>query len=537
MVRRDFKDVDEDAPGYTRYWPDTRPSKGILLPITVAAAIAVETNVAAIAAAAEKKASSANAIKPLPVLGGKPLPKIRTGTDHDLADATAYAKKLLKKAASPVLLSAQLSQDILVAVLLLTIYKRPECGMNDVLHYPIDPEWDAPLQVFYDLKGANPALSPPAKVWFASFGVRLDALGNDTSALTDLLQAANRHWTTALTKPKKPTADVDLVTPCRTMQIFGPVSLEKASAAMADMAQERRGAGVRILEQARTNEGNRTLPDAAQAGQNLEAQKLKFENLLAPIERLQEYLTLADAMAAQEFRIPPILLLGSPGIGKTFLARQLADALGVPSEKISAGGAQGGFQLTGSHGAWSGAKPGMIATLLARSASAAPVLVIDEVDKIADDIRYPFLPVLLDLLDAGTAKEFRDEYFEIGFDASRIIVILTANDRSQVPLPLLSRVQDFLILPPEPSQRLRIIEQTMALLCKKTNQQIGFGRGVTERLADRMDLDLRQLDRLVHAAFAKALQSGDKVARIMAPDALGKASFNLAAWTPALPVC
>ena len=183
-----------------------------------------------------------------------------------------------------------------------------------------------------------------------------------------------------------------------------------------------------------------------------------------------------------------------------------------------------------------GAKPGMIASLLARSTSAAPVLVIDEVDKIYDT-RYPFLPVLLDLLDAGTAKQFRDEYFEMACDASRIIVILTANDISQVPPPLLSRVDVFTILPPEPSQRLRIIEQTLAQLCKKTNQQIGFGPGVAERLADRMDIDLRQLNRLVNSAFAMALQAGDKVANIRTPDSLGRIRFDLTAWTPSTESC
>ena len=297
------------------------------------------------------------------------------------------------------------------------------------------------------------------------------------------------------------------------------------------MAQERRGVGVRLLEQARANQGKRTLPDATQACKNLEAKKLNFENLTAPIERLQEWLLLAGSMDALEFRIPPILLLGSPGIGKTFLARQLADVLGVPSEKISAGGAQGGFQLTGSHGAWMSAKPGMVASLLAKSASAAPVLVIDEVDKIAD-LRYPVLPVLLDLLDAGTAREFRDEYLEIGLDASRVIFILTANDRSQVPLPLLSRVEEFTILPPEPAQRLRIIEQAMVQLRQKTNQQIGLGSGVAERLAGRMDIDLRQLNRLISSAFAMALQAGDKVARIPTSNAL-----DLAAWLPVLRAC
>jgi ATP-dependent Lon protease len=101
-----------------------------------------------------------------------------------------------------------------------------------------------------------------------------------------------------------------------------------------------------------------------------------------------------------------------------------------------------------------------------------------------------------------------------------------------VPPPLLSRVDVFTILPPEPSQRLRIIEQTLAQLCKKTNQQIGFGLGVAEWLADRMDIDLRQLNRLVNSAFAMALQAGDKMARIKTTDALENIRFNLTAWTP-----
>lgn len=470
----------------------------------------------------------------LAALGGKPLPKIRIGTDNDIADAIAFAKKLLKNAVPPALLSAQLSQDLLVAVLIMTTYRHPEHGMADVLYFLIDPLWDSPGQLFNELKNAGKAVSPSAAVWFAGVDVQLDSLGKNGRAATDLLKAANRHWSTALNKPKRQARALEKLS--RTIQVFYPEALEKAVVTIADMNQERQGAGVRILEQARANRGDRTLPDAAQSSKNLEAKKCQFENLVAPIERLQVDLVLAAAMGPQEFRISPILLLGAPGIGKTYLANQLAEALGVPSEKISAGGAQGGFQLTGSHGAWTGAKPGMIASLLAKSTSAAPVLVIDEVDKIYD-AKYPFLPVLLDLLDAGTAKHFRDEYFEMVFDASRIIVILTANDISKVPAPLLSRVDVFTILPPEPSQRLRIIEQTLGELCKKTKQQIAFGLGVAERLADRMDIDLRQLNRLVNAAFATALQAGDKVARIQTPDALGKIRFNLTAWTSSAQSC
>jgi len=524
MAKRDLRDI-EDVPGFTRCWNDTR-SRGIFLPNDVAADIE-----AAAAAGAKALSVKAQALVPLPVRGGKPLPTIRP--DTDLADATTFAKKMLKNAVLPVLLSAQLSHDILVAVLLLTAWEHPEHGMDDVLFFPVDPAWDSPKQIICNLRRADLPLSPSGKVWLDGFSDRLDALDDNTHSLTDLFQSVNRHWASALAKPKRPARSIEKpVAPSRTVEVFGLSALEHAAATVADMTQERRGVGVRLLEQARSNQGKRTLPDVTQACKNLEAKKLNFENLTAPIERLQEWLLLAGSMDALEFRIPPILLLGSPGIGKTFLARQLADALGVPSEKISAGGAQGGFQLAGSHGAWMSAKPGMVAALLAKSASAAPVLVIDEVDKIAADIRHPVLPVLLDLFDAGTAKEFRDEYFEMEMDASRIIFILTANDRSRVPLPLLSRVEEFTILPPEPAQRLRIIEQAMVELRQKTNQQIGLGFGVAERLAERMDIDLRQLNRLISSAFAMALQAGDKVARIPTSNAL-----DLAAWTPVLRAC
>lgn len=86
---------------------------------------------------------------------------------------------------------------------------------------------------------------------------------------------------------------------------------------------------------------------------------------------------------------------------------------------------------------------------------------------------------------------------------------------------------------PQPGQRLRIIDQTMADLSEKTGHHITFAAEVAGRLAERMDIDLRQLIRLVRASFATALQAaGDKVARIKAPDAIGPVGFSLRDWAP-----
>lgn len=540
MVERNF--TDDEETGFSRYGQGAR-SKGILLPTPIAKAIEAEAAeflaAAAREAAAEKAALQAAAAKAAVSKGavakGMPLPSIRIHTPHDLADALSFARGFLANVTPPGVLSAQLSEDLLVAVLLVSAYQYPDYAMPDVLQYLIDPLWDTPKQVLADIKNTGIAFTQTdAAAWFEKFNEQIEEFWRqDNGTLTQLLKTVHLHWSNAIDKPLQPVVDeAGAVAEARdTIQVFSAQALEKAIITFSDMHADRKAAGVRVLEQARTTYGRRLLPDAQQAIKNLETKKREFENLLQPIERLQEDLVLASVMPAQEFRLSPILLLGDPGIGKTYLASQLAQALGVPSEKISAGGAQGGFQLTGSHGGWSGAKPGMVAALLAKSASAAPVLVIDEVDKIHED-RHAFLPVLLDLLDAGTAKRFRDEYFEMEFDASRIIVVLTANDISKVPPPLLSRVEVFTVPAPQPGQRLRIIEQTMTDLSEKTGHQIGFGPGVAERMAERMDIDLRQLDRTARAAFATALQAGAKVASLKAPDAIGPVGINLREWTP-----
>ena len=95
-----------------------------------------------------------------------------------------------------------------------------------------------------------------------------------------------------------------------------------------------------------------------------------------------------------------------------------------------------------------------------------------------------------------------------------------------MPAALLSRVEVFEVLPPEPGQRLRIIEQITDELCRKTGTRIAMDKGSCGLLAERMDIDLRRLSRLVKEAFAKALQLGAPLARIAVPQFSGKRSIG-----------
>lgn len=534
--------VDEDcniAPGFTLYF--SKRNQRFLLPIATVAELVSEADLATQKAVAEKAASAAAApvVMKTTFVESKSRPQhenilrlrqvdfdlssIRTDTKYDLSDAMTLASRLL--AQSTVAMdraAAAMSNDLLVAISMGIAYEHGDGNLIDVLDFLRDPLWDCPAQIFQSFFDPQPVAfqQADAAIWMNAFRRKIRKL--DNGKMDKLVADSYLHWTSAalpIVKAKK------RIKALATTQVFAPDDLAKATVRVGELKDDRRDAGKRILQNAHSNSGNRTLPNTKSAHVRLEAAKSRFENLIEPIERLQIDLVLAAAMKPCDFRVTPILLLGAPGIGKTFLATQLADALDVSTEKISAGGTQGGFQLTGSHSSWTGSRPGMLFSLLAEGDSAAPVVVIDEVDKI-HDAQYPVLPVLLDLLDAGSSKQFKDEFFELQFDASRIIFVLTANSIENVPPALLSRVEVFNVPAPEPVQRLRIIQEAAEILRTKIKRKITLDEGTVDLLSERIDIDLRRVTRLVHEAFTRAMQAGDAVARIAVPKQDGKRSIG-----------
>ena len=453
---------------------------------------------------------------------GFDLARIRVGTAHDLADAQELVNQLLSKATAGLdRVSAQFSCDFLTAISLHLAYEKKGGNFIDILDYFDDPRWDDDAQKITSLYCAMDKFQPVAKQWTEAFLKSKSEF--ETDHLRTLIKRCRLHLSSvgALSGPGSKRR----VKTRGSVPVFGQEALAKAVTGISEIKEGLRASGERIVQNAHANAGCRTLPDAKRAVTKLEATKSRFENLVEPLGRLQTDLVLSAAMKPQEFRVSPILLLGDPGIGKTFLATQLAEALGVATEKISAGGAQAGFQFTGSHRSWNNACPGLLFSLLAEGHSASPVVVIDEVDKIHDS-NYPVLPVLLDALDAESAKHFKDEFFEMAFDASRIIFVLTANSLDGVPPALLSRAEVFHVPPPEPAQRLRIILATAEKLRQKTKRPITLDSGTCEQLSARVDIDLRRVTRLVNEAFARTMQAGERVARLDIPDLVGKRSIG-----------
>jgi ATP-dependent Lon protease len=144
-----------------------------------------------------------------------------------------------------------------------------------------------------------------------------------------------------------------------------------------------------------------------------------------------------------------MLLLGAPGLGKTYFAKKLAQALGTGFEFVSMSSLTAGWVLTGASAQWNNARPGKVAQTLIEREYANPVVVLDEVDKAGGDSRYDPMGALYALLERDTAAHFKDEFIDVDMDASHILWVATANDESTIPEPILNRMNVYAIEQPD----------------------------------------------------------------------------------------
>lgn len=275
------------------------------------------------------------------------------------------------------------------------------------------------------------------------------------------------------------------------------------------------------LDDVKKIEGNTLIPKLLEKGNYRSLYKV--DSFLSSLDELRhdfpnmhdfidfvEQNSLLNKLGNEAFQIPPSLLVGAPGIGKTFFLSSLFDKAKVSHSMIHMESLSGSFPLTGASPQWKEAKSGIVFNSIIESDYANGAIILDEVDKIMQG-NYSPENSLLQFLEEHTAREFKDEFCPIKLDVSHINWLATANEIHNISTPMISRFNVFNIKMPNFEER-KILAGVIyrSLLSKKTWGH-AFSSNIADTVLDKIctsDNSIRNMKKDLLFACGHAVKSG-----------------------------
>lgn len=190
-------------------------------------------------------------------------------------------------------------------------------------------------------------------------------------------------------------------------------------------------------------------------------------------ERVMEYVAVLK-LTGTERRAPILCLVGPPGVGKTTLVESIAKAMQRNFVRITLGGVRDEAEIRGHRRTYIGAMPGRFIHALRRAKCMNPIILLDEIDKMASDFRGDPASAMLEVLDPEQNHDFTDHFMEVGLDLSRVLFIATANSEGEIPEALRDRLEMVRLPGYYPHEKLQIASKYLVpRICERTGIESG----------------------------------------------------------------